>query len=181
MNPFFWSAKSTKLLSNISSRVKKRKDHAGGVLAWSSRGNQASVCTSHQPWSPSLTNISVTPKSGKSCFLYYLLFRLLSMRKSVAFQVGDKFLLFQDTGVRLCDVAFSSGQIIPDGTWALADSHRHFNEPCDAFLNACKSGRAWVVQTTSPIEDKWRLWEKEYGADTYWMDVVTLDELNALG
>ena len=103
------------------------------------------------------------------------------MRKSVTFQVGDRFLLFQDTGVRLCDVNFSSGQIIPDGTWALADSHHHFEEPCDAFLNACKSGRAWVVQTTSPLEDKWRLWEKEYGADIFWMDVVTLDELNALG
>ena len=103
------------------------------------------------------------------------------MKKSVAFQVGDKFLLFQDTGVRLCDTTFSSGQIIPDGTWALADSYRRFEEPCDAFLNACKSGRAWVVQTTSLLEDKWRSWEKEYGADIYWMDVVTLDKVNALG
>ena len=103
------------------------------------------------------------------------------MKKNVAFQVGDKFLLFQDTGVRLCDVAFSCGQIIPEGTWALANSHRRSEEPCDAFLDACKSGRAWVVQTTSTLEDKWRLWEKEYGADTYWMDVITLDELKALG
>ena len=103
------------------------------------------------------------------------------MKKSVAFQVGDKFLLFQDTGVRLCDITFSSGLIIPNGTWALADSRTGFEMPCAAFLNACKSGRAWVVQTTPPFEDKWRLWEEEYVADIYWMDVVTLDELNALG
>ena len=103
------------------------------------------------------------------------------MKKSVAFQVDDKFLLFQDTGVRLCDTTSYSGQIIPDGTCALADSHHRFEEPCDAFLNACRSGRTWVVQATSPLEDKRRLWEKECGADMYWMDVVTLDELNALG
>ena len=181
MNQFFWSAKSTKSLSHISSRLRKRKVRAGGALAWSSQGNQASVCTSCRLESPLLTIVFVTPNPGKSCFLYYLLFHLLSMGKSVAFQVGDKFLLFQDTGVRLCDITFSNGQIIPDGTWALADSHRHFDEPCDAFLNACKSGRAWVVQTTPPLEDKWRSWQKEYGADMYWMDVVTLDQLNALG
>ena len=99
------------------------------------------------------------------------------MKKCVAFQAGDKFLLFQDTGVQLCDISFSGGQIIPDVTWALADSE----EPCDAFLNACKSGRAWVVQTTSALEDKWRLWEKEYGAGRYWMCVITLDEVTALG
>ena len=103
------------------------------------------------------------------------------MKKSVAFQVDDKFLLFQDTGVRLCDTTSYSGQIIPEGTWALADSHTGFETPCAAFLSACKSGRAWVVQTTSPLEDKWRLWEKQHGADIYWMDVVTLDELNAFG
>ena len=118
---------------------------------------------------------------GKSCFLYYLLFRLLSMKKSVAFQVDDKFLLFHDTGVRLCDITSYSGQIIPDGTWTLANSHRRFEEPCDAFLNACKSGCARVVQTASSLEDKWRLWEKECDADMYWMDVITLDELTALG
>ena len=103
------------------------------------------------------------------------------MRKTVAFQVDDKFLLFQDTGVRLCDITSYSGQIIPDGTWALADSQTGFENPCAAFLNACKSGRAWVVRTTSALEDKWKSWEHAYGADMYWMDVVTLDELNALG
>ena len=103
------------------------------------------------------------------------------MKKSVAFQVGDKFLLFQDTGVRLCDTSSPSGLVIPGGTWALADYHTVFEKPCAAFLNACKSGRAWVVQTTPPFEDKLRLWEEEYSADIYWMDVVTLDELSAFG
>ena len=103
------------------------------------------------------------------------------MKKSVAFQIGDKFLLFQDIGVRLCDISSPSGLVIPDGTWALADCHTGFQRPCAAFLNACKSGRAWVVQTTPPFEDKLRLWEEEYSADIYWMDVVTLDELSAFG
>ena len=70
---------------------------------------------------------------------------------------------------------------MPDGTWVLADSHRLFDEPCDAFLTAIRSSRPWVVQTTSPLERRWRSWTEEYDADIYWMDVVTLDELNAVG
>ena len=106
-NPFCWSVNSTKSLSDIS---RKGKDRAEGALAWLSQVIQASVCTYCQRRSPSLTRL-LTPNSGKSCFLYYLLFRLLSMKKSVAFQVGDKFLLFQDTGVRLCDTSSSSGLV----------------------------------------------------------------------
>ncbi|KAF8260034.1 hypothetical protein EI94DRAFT_1749735 [Lactarius quietus] len=121
------------------------------------------------------------PGIGKSCFLYYLLFRLLSMRKNVAFQVDDQFLFFEDTGVQICNIASSTGHAIPDGTWTLTDSHTGFEKPCGAFLTACGSRRTWLVQTTAPSEDNWRTWKKEYRADIYWMDVITLDELNALG
>ena len=44
----FWFARNTKSLSDISSRVRKRKDRAGGALAWSSQVIQALVCISHR-------------------------------------------------------------------------------------------------------------------------------------
>jgi hypothetical protein len=123
--------------------------------------------------------IIATHYPGKTCFLYYLLFRLLSMRKNVAFQLNDQFLLFQDTGVQIYD-AFDD-PCMPDGTWALTDSHTSFDTPCPAFFTGCLSSRPWVVQTTPPVEDNWRSWSKHHSAGIYWMDVVALDELNALG
>jgi hypothetical protein len=104
------------------------------------------------------------------------------MRKNVAFQVNDQFLLFQDTRVRIYDATGFIGPCMPDGTWALTDSHTSFDTPCSAFLTAlCVSSRTWIVQTASPVEDNWRSWSKHNYAGIYWMDVVTLDELNALG
>ncbi len=119
---------------------------------------------------------------GKTCFLYYLLFRLLGVRKTVALQVRDNFVLFQGTGVHLeYDMGSAGGHGIPSGAWALTDSHSGFKEPCPPFLTAQRANGAWVVQTTSPSKDKWATWRKEYTADLYWMDVFSLDELKALG
>lgn len=127
--------------------------------------------------------VSGQPGIGKSCFLYYLLFRLLSEKKNVAFQVKDKFLLFQDTGVRICSFDASNGPIMPDRIWALSDSLPGpvFSMPCEAFLTACRTNRAWVVQATSPLESRWKGWSREHGAKMYWMGIFTVDEMNALG
>ncbi|KAH8986944.1 hypothetical protein EDB86DRAFT_2832479 [Lactarius hatsudake] len=60
-------------------------------------------------------------------------------------------------------------------------SHPGFDQPCEAFLTAQRVNGAWIVQTTSPSMKKWSSWHKEYNAVTYWMDVFSLDELEALG
>jgi hypothetical protein len=111
--------------------------------------------------------------------LYFLLFRLLNERQPVAFQVNSEFILFQSTGIQLFDITSLYGQSIPPGTWALSDSHTHFERPCSAFLTARTT--AWIVQTTSPEEERWKSWHNECFAEMYWMDVFSLDEVNALG
>jgi len=133
------------------------------------------------PTTVSFTNIChSTPNPGKSCFLYYLLFHLLNEKKTVAFQVGEVFILFQDTGIQRCGTTSTDRLIIPSGTWALTDSCTGFEKPCNAFLNA-PLGHAWIVQTTSPSENKYAQWQQEQNAKTFWMQVFPLDELNALG
>jgi hypothetical protein len=117
-----------------------------------------------------------TPNLGKTCFLYYLLLRLLSVGQPVALQVADIIVLFQRTGVQLSDNTSRTGQL-PDGTWALTDSHTGFDKPCTAFLTK----DVWVVQTTSPSPARWQSWLKERKAIVHWMDVVPLDEIIALG
>lgn len=106
----------------------------------------------------------------------------MSFKKNVAFQLGNRFLLFENTGVELLSAKTSLGALLPDGMWALSDSHREFEQPCHAFMTAGGSSRAaWIVQTTSPNESKWRNWSEHKIAGMYWMDVVTLDEMIALG
>ena len=142
---------------------------------WLSLGNQASVCTL------SLTEVLANPNLGKTCFLFYLLLRLLSEEKSVAFQANSVFVLFQSTGVSLYDNTSLTGPLIPHGSWALSDSRVRFELPCDAFLTASRGRNAWIVQTASPSERRWSLWLKEHKGDIYWMDVPTLEDVIALG
>ncbi|KAH9064626.1 hypothetical protein EDB87DRAFT_1598434 [Lactarius vividus] len=121
------------------------------------------------------------PGIGKTCFLYYLLFCLLSARDAVAFQVNENFILFQDSGVRIFGTTSIYAHRIPKGTWVLTDSCTGFEQPCPAFIAASKGRNAWIVQTTSPNPGSWERWHKERTAHKYWMDVFPLNELNALG
>ncbi len=141
-------------------------------MAWLSRDNLVSVRVPR----PQSFFLTLTKSKGKTCFLYYLLLKLLNLKKTVAFHVNDQFiLLFQDTGVHLHNTSFGS---LPKGTWALTDSRL---ELCGAFLFGLYSGTAWIVQTTSPSEAKWRRWQKVHTSPVYYMDVCSLDELLALG
>ena len=141
---FFSCAKSTQLLSMNSNYLRvPRIPWSRGAVAWSSPGNHELVRTSSQPLSSLLTIATQFP--GKTCFLYYLLFVLLSEQKTVAFQVTSHFILFQDTGIRLLDCYSFAGKAIPPGTWALTDFHPDSVTPCQAFVNASNAGRAWIV------------------------------------
>ncbi|KAH9030107.1 hypothetical protein EDB85DRAFT_1453637 [Lactarius pseudohatsudake] len=121
------------------------------------------------------------PGIGKTCFLYYTLFCLLSEKKRVAFQRGRHFVLFTETGVEICGYTQINGIAMPSGTWALTDSCPGFEEPCEAFFEASGAGTAWIVQTTSPSARNYSSWQKKRKAVLFWMEVCTLDELMALG
>jgi hypothetical protein len=155
---------------------------SGGVVVTGQPGIGA-VCTSRRPRTPSLI-ITALHNIGKTCFLYYVLLRLLCEEKTVAFQANNHFLLFQNTGVQISldsSGLDDAGENIPHRTWALTDSHPEYVHPCKAFLTASRRGRAWIVQTTSPSSKRWSEWHKYRSAYIYWMDVFPLDELSALG
>jgi hypothetical protein len=103
----------------------------------------------------------------------------LNDEQPVALQLNKRFILFQSTGVLLED--YKVANHIPPETWALSDSHANYKYPCDAFLTAITLGTAWVIQTTFPSERNWKRWKKEYSAVMCWMDVLSLDEMMALG
>ena len=147
-------------------------------VVWLSWASLVSVCAPCLQ-SPFLT---LTKSKGKSCFLYYLLFRLLNLKKTVALQVNGLFVLFGDTGVLLYDSFVDDiGHLIPPGTWAHTDSCPNYLQPCPAFMTTLSVGNAWVVQTTSPLEDRWALWQKKFSSPIYYMDVCQLEELIAIG
>jgi hypothetical protein len=98
----------------------------------------------------------------------------------VAFQLQNRFLLFQDTGVCIINGHGSMAQFIPSGTWALTDFSQSVNQPCDAFVDAVVPKMAWIIQTASRARDKWTDRIKLCDA-VYWMDVFNLGELIALG
>lgn len=123
------------------------------------------------------------PGIGKTCFLYYLLLQLLCEKKTVAFQVNNHFVLFQEAGVHFARNSSGSedaGIAIPHETWVLTDSHTDYAQPCKAFVTASENG-AWIVQTTAPSSKNWRRWHTDQEAYTYWMDVSSFDELSVLG
>ena len=87
---------------------------------------------------------------GKSCFLYYvLLFRLCS-RKPTAFQLPSSFIVFQESGITIHNIAsWNPPDVIPLGSWALTDSNGTITMPCNAFLSAC-GNQTQLIQASSP-------------------------------
>ncbi|KAH9180197.1 hypothetical protein EDB89DRAFT_1900160 [Lactarius sanguifluus] len=119
------------------------------------------------------------PGIGKSCFLYYLLFRLLSKKNPVALQRSGHFFVFQEDGVsRYPLTAYPDN--LPAGTWALSDSNRT-QLPCATFLEAASWGTAWIIQTTSPLEQRWQKWKTQRSADIFVMDYFPIEEMTVLG
>ncbi|KAI0290640.1 hypothetical protein B0F90DRAFT_1784429 [Multifurca ochricompacta] len=119
------------------------------------------------------------PGLGKTCFLLYLLFYCLSDGRPTALQiVPECFVLFTDSGPEV----YSHVSIkLPDETLALADSNAENPLPCHSFLRASKKHDAFIVQTSSPDQRRYKAWSKEYHAPIYVMDCFTLTELVVLG
>ncbi len=72
------------------------------------------------------------------------------------------------------------GRLIPARTWALTDSRSEYFKPCQAFFGALIGRKAWIVQATSPLEKRWKGWQKVHHSSIYYMDVFSEDELLAL-
>ncbi|KAI9456403.1 hypothetical protein BJY52DRAFT_564652 [Lactarius psammicola] len=120
------------------------------------------------------------PGIGKSLFLYYLLFRLLSEETPVALQLPSFFIVFQDDGVYRHPLT-AAPHHLPMGTRALSDSNNEGKHPCSAFLGAARQKNALIIQATSPSEDRWKNWSKECGAVKFVMNHFSIEEMAALG
>ncbi|KAI0255966.1 hypothetical protein BJV78DRAFT_1174790 [Lactifluus subvellereus] len=89
--------------------------------------------------------------------------------------------VFKHTGVTVHAAAKEEDNVLPAGTWALADSSESNKQPCPTFLCASTQRQAWIVQTTLPAKDRWYQWSKEFQAGFFVMDCFTYDELIAPG
>jgi hypothetical protein len=118
-------------------------------------------------------------RAGKTCFLFYTLFRRLSEGLPTAFQVHSKrFFLFTEDGPEVVSCLSSNTPRIPSGTWALSDSSDTILQPCDEFLD---DPELWVIQASSPKAAQWKRWQKQRSARLYVMDPTSEAELLALG
>ncbi len=86
--------------------------------------------------------------------------------------------VFQSDGV---DVHGHKSGALPVGCWALSDSNHRAQLPCVTFEIYALRHTAWIVQTTSPSEMRWKEWTKQLGASFYVMKPYSLKEMRALG
>lgn len=98
----------------------------------------------------------------------------------MAFQLTGYIIVFQDGNVFRHPLS-AEPYILPHGTWALADSNDRAKQPCDIFLDAAEQKIAWIVQTTSPVEARYKTWQKVHQAETFVMNCFSLNEMTALG
>ncbi|KAH8995601.1 hypothetical protein EDB92DRAFT_2084426 [Lactarius akahatsu] len=119
------------------------------------------------------------PGIGKTCFLYYALLRRLSEMKPVALERPGFFILFHEGGVYR--YSNTDPDSLPERTWALSDSNENAPQPCSAFGTVSKRRTAWVIQTTSPAEKRWKNWKKYCTADMFVMNPISIEEVTVLG
>ena len=98
----------------------------------------------------------------------------------MALQLDSYFLVFQDDGIHRYALD-ADPHLLPEVTWALSDSNENAIQPCQAFLAAAHRKIAWIVQATSPKEERSKKWQKYHNADTFIMDCFSIDEMTALG
>ena len=64
--------------------------------------------------------------------------------------------------------------------WALSDSNHRTLQPCRSFQMFSEEYHAFVIQTTSPAEDRWKAWSKECYVALFVMECYTKKEAEAL-
>lgn len=116
---------------------------------------------------------------GKSCFLFHLLIERLSAGKPTALEMfHDRIFLFCDSGAMAYSKKTFTNDMLPKGTWALADSRDTIEKPCKVFL---ESPNTFVIQATSPKVSRWTSWLKRKKGKEFWMDHNTTGEFEVLG
>ncbi|KAH8986501.1 hypothetical protein EDB83DRAFT_2683759 [Lactarius deliciosus] len=145
-------------------------------VAWGSLDYGAATANANDQGGVVITG---QPGIGKTCFLYYLLFRLLSQGTPVSLQRSSHILVFRDDGVYRHPLD-AVPDYLPEGTWALSDAGRVAEKPCKVFLDAAED-TAWIIQTTSPLETRWKEWAKQHSAVTFVMKGFSAEEITALG
>ena len=73
--------------------------------------------------------------------------------------------------------------LIPKGTWALTDSWSSSEQPCPAFMAACRARNAWLVQSSCQMQEHelWESWRKKLSIVMHELEPMSSDELIALG
>ncbi|KAH8979221.1 hypothetical protein EDB86DRAFT_2836070 [Lactarius hatsudake] len=88
---------------------------------------------------------------------------------------------------RECSGVVATGQpgidpdSLPEHTWALSNSNENAPQPCSTFRTVSKRRTAWVIQTTSPVEKRWKNWKKYCTADMFMMNPISIEEVTVLG
>lgn len=98
----------------------------------------------------------------------------------MALERAKDFFLFSDEGVTM-HAKTPYIRRFPEITWALSDSNEDIEQPCAAFLDSSQKGRIWVVQTTSPLEKRWKKWKEQRSARMFIMKFFSFQEIKALG
>jgi hypothetical protein len=68
----------------------------------------------------------------------------------------------------------------PDKIWALSDSKAESKTPCFSFQFYSQQDFAYIIQATSPAEQRWKEWRKECRGRIFTMTCFTENEAKAL-
>ena len=103
------------------------------------------------------------------------------MGEPVALQRGEFFYVFSQDGVEM-HRGDSTGWIFrfKGKLWALSYSRPESKTPCRSFQWFSRQKHAYIVQATSPEEERWKEWEKECGGRLFAMKCFTEKEAKAL-
>jgi len=102
------------------------------------------------------------------------------MREPVAIQCAEFFYLFSEKGVEMYNGETTAWNFQIEGKlWALSDSKpepgsRH---PCPSFQWFSQQKHAFIVQATSPAEERYKEWRKEFKGGLFIMEPFTLHGL----
>jgi len=108
-------------------------------------------------------------------FLIYLLLHRLEHQLPTAIQVDPgRYFVFNQDG----PAEYFTTEIAPGlkECWALVDSNEHVLQPCPAFT--IRAGR--VIQTSSPLPDRWKSWIKHASGGIIIADLPTVPEIAAV-
>ena len=96
----------------------------------------------------------------------------------------NPFYLFSQNGVEMYDGKSTGLDFhFEEKIWCLSDSDQigvSLISLCPSFQRLSRQNRAYIVQTTSPADERWKCWSKECNAGLFIMQCVSEKEAKAL-